>query len=109
MRATDGWPAIVGLIALAGCAGEEAMRAEIDDLKSTVEQLQVDLAKNTAGDAAKTARASLDASRAQNTADRAASSAQANAAAIAALDQKIDRMFKRPAAKKQSILQENHP
>jgi outer membrane murein-binding lipoprotein Lpp len=94
----SGCLAVIGLIALAGCASEEPMRAELDDLKSKVERLQADQAK-TARDAAKAVSASSAANRAQATADKAAASAQTTAEALAALDQKIDRMFKRPASK----------
>jgi outer membrane murein-binding lipoprotein Lpp len=92
----NGCLAVIGLIALAACVSEEPMRAELDDLKSRIDQLQIDMAK-TARDAAKAA--SSAANRAQATADKATASAQANAGAIAALDQKIDNMFKRPSPK----------
>jgi uncharacterized protein (DUF3084 family) len=96
-RTLNGCLAVIGLIALAACASEKPMRAEIDDLKSRVEQLQIDMAK-TAREAARAVSASSAANHAQATADKAAASAQANAGAIAALDQKIDRMFKRPSS-----------
>jgi glutamate-1-semialdehyde aminotransferase len=89
---------MIGLIALAACASEAPTRAEVDDLKSRIDQLQIDLAK-TARDTARAVSASTVANRAQVTADKAAASAKANAEAIAALDQKIDRMFKRPSSK----------
>jgi len=89
---------VIGFIAFAACAGEAPTRAEVDDLKSRIEQMQIDLAK-TARDAARAVSASAAANRAQVTADKAAASAKTNAEAIAALDQKIDRMFKRPSPK----------
>jgi uncharacterized protein (DUF1501 family) len=90
--------AVIGLIASAGCVSEKPIRVELDDLKSRIEQLQIEEAK-TARDAARAVSAASAVNRAQVTADKAAASAQANAEAIEALDQKIDRMFKRPSSK----------
>jgi Alanine-zipper, major outer membrane lipoprotein len=90
--------AVIGSMASVGCVSNDPMRAEMDNLKSRIDQLQIDLTKTTR-DAARAVSALSAANRAQVSADKAAASAQANAEAIAALDQKIDRMFKRPSSK----------
>lgn len=94
MTRLTAWLAASALMVLAGCADEDPMRAEIDDLKAQIGQLQTDVAKNSreASNAAGAAAAVADAQKASDEA------AQENAKAITALSDRIDRMFKRPGA-----------
>jgi outer membrane murein-binding lipoprotein Lpp len=90
------------LIAFAGCTDLKPIQAQIDDLKSQVSKLQSDTAK-AASDAAAAnsaaASAASAASGAQSTANQALSLAQQNATAIEAINEKIDRMFKKSVSK----------
>jgi cell division septum initiation protein DivIVA len=87
------------LIVLAGCTDLEPIRDQIDDLKSQLGKLQTDTARATAAANAAAANASSVAEGAQNSVSELKSEAEANSKAIVALDEKIDRMFKRPLAK----------
>jgi hypothetical protein len=90
----------VCVIALAACTDLEPIRAQVNDLQSQLIKLQTDNAKATAAATKAANAASLAANGAQNSLTQLKSATQANALAIAALDEKIDRMFKRPSAKK---------
>jgi len=90
------------LVAFAGCTDLKPIQAQIDDLKSQVSKLQGDSAKNaSAASAASSAAASAAsaASGAQSTANQALSMAQANKASIDAINDKMDRMFKKSVSK----------
>ena len=87
------------LIALAGCTDLEPIRAQIDDLKSQLAKLQTDTARAMAAVNASAANASSVAEGARNAVGEVQSATEANSKAIAALDEKIDRMFKRPLSK----------
>jgi methyl-accepting chemotaxis protein len=90
--------AAVCLIVLASCADRE-IRAQIDDLKSQLGKLQTDTATATAAAKTVAANASLTAEGAQHAVSRVQAATEANSKAIAAVDEKIDRMFKRPLSK----------
>jgi len=87
------------LIVLAGCTDLEPIRAQIDDLKSQLGKLQADTARATAAANARATNATSVAEGAQNAVSELQASTEANSKAIAALDDKIDRMFKRPLSK----------
>jgi hypothetical protein len=87
------------LIGLAGCSDLESIRAQIDDLKSQLGKLQTDTARATAAARVSAANAYSVAESAQNAVSDVQSATEANSKAIAALDEKIDRMFKRPLSK----------
>jgi murein lipoprotein len=90
------------VIAFAGCTDLKPIQAQIDDLKSQVSKLQGDTARASSdAAAAKAAAASAQsaASGAQSTANQALSTAQANSTAIEAINEKIDRMFKKSVSK----------
>ena len=85
--------------ALAGCADLKPLQTQIDDLKSQVSKLQGDTAKASSAAAAASTAASSAASGAQSTANQALSLGQSNASAIAAINEKLDRMFKKSVSK----------
>jgi outer membrane murein-binding lipoprotein Lpp len=90
------------LVAFAGCTDLKPIQAQIDDLKSQVSKLQSDTAKaSSAAAAAQSAAASAQstASGAQSTANQALSLAQSNQTAIEAINEKLDRMFKKSVSK----------
>jgi murein lipoprotein len=94
--------AVACVVAFAGCTDLKPIQAQIDELKS-------ELSKNTSDDqrtaaaaaAAQSAAASAQsaASGAQSTANQALSTAQSNSTAIEAINEKIDRMFKKSVSK----------
>jgi Alanine-zipper, major outer membrane lipoprotein len=90
------------VLAFAGCTDLKPIQAQIDDLKSLVTKNQSDTAK-AASDAAAAqsaaASASSAASGAQSTANQALSTSQSNSTAIEAINEKIDRMFKKSVSK----------
>jgi Alanine-zipper, major outer membrane lipoprotein len=90
------------VIAFAGCTDLKPIQAQIDDLKSMITKNQGDTAK-AASDAAAAqsaaASASSAASGAQSTANQALSTSQSNSTAIEAINEKIDRMFKKSVSK----------
>jgi murein lipoprotein len=94
--------AVACVVAFAGCTDLKPIQAQIDDLKSQVSKLQSDTAK-AASDAAAAnsaaAAAQSAASGAQSTANQALSTAQSNSTAIEAINEKIDRMFKKSVSK----------
>jgi hypothetical protein len=90
------------VIAFAGCTDLKPLQAQVDDLKSQVTKLQSDTAKassDAAGASSAAASASSAASGAQSTANQALSTAQSNSTAIEAINEKIDRMFKKSVSK----------
>ena len=90
------------VLAFAGCTDLKPIQAQIDDLKSQVAKLQGDTAKNAAAAAAAQAAANSAASAAsgaQSTANQALSTSQANSTGIEAINEKIDRMFKKSVSK----------
>ena len=90
------------VIAFAGCTDLKPIQAQIDDLKSQLSQNTANDQK-TASEAAAAqsaaAAAQSAASGAQSTANQALSTAQANSTAIEAINEKIDRMFKKSVSK----------
>jgi outer membrane murein-binding lipoprotein Lpp len=94
--------AVACLLAFAGCTDLKPIQAQIDDLKSQVSKLQSDTAKaSSAAAAAQSAASSAQstASGAQSTANQALSLAQSNQTAIEAINEKLDRMFKKSVSK----------
>jgi outer membrane murein-binding lipoprotein Lpp len=90
------------VIAFAGCTDLKPIQAQIDDLKSQVSKLQSDTAKALSDAAAAhsaAASAASAASGAQSTANQAVAMGQSNSTAIEALNEKIDRMFKKSVSK----------
>ena len=90
------------VIAFAGCTDLKPIQSQIDDLKSQVNKLQGDVAKNaSAAAAAMSAAQSAQsaASGAQSTANQALSMSQQNSTAIEAINEKIDRIFKKSVSK----------
>src|ERR1700724_3905430 len=90
------------VIAFAGCTHLNPIQAQLDDLKSQVSKLQGDTAKASSDAAAANsaaAAAQSAASGAQSTANQALSPGQSNSTAIEAINEKIDRMFKKSVSK----------
>ena len=90
------------VVAFAGCTDLKPTQAQIDDLKSQVSKLQSDTAKASSDAAAANsaaAAAQSAASGAQSTANQALSISQSNSTAIEAINEKIDRMFKKSVSK----------
>ncbi|HEY5264207.1 MAG TPA: alanine-zipper protein [Steroidobacteraceae bacterium] len=90
------------VLAFAGCTDLKPVQAQIDDLKSQVSKLQGDTSKASSDAAAANsaaASASSAASGAQSTANQALSQSQSNSTAIEAINEKIDRMFKKSVSK----------
>jgi outer membrane murein-binding lipoprotein Lpp len=79
------------LAGLAGCTDLTPLQARLDDLQSRMDKLEMEYAKSAAG----TAAAQGTSAKADQTATQAIRAATMNANAIAALEDKIDRMFKR--------------
>lgn len=82
------------LVGLAGCTDLTPLQARLDDLQSRIERLEAQSAKAAAAMAA----AQGASAKADQTASQAMHAANVNADAIAALEDKIDRMFKRPTS-----------
>ncbi|MGA2710178.1 MAG: alanine-zipper protein [Steroidobacteraceae bacterium] len=85
-----------------GCTDLKPIQAQLDDLKSQVNKLAAEEAstKSRTDSAASTAQAATAAAqRAQGTADSASAMANRNQQAIEAINEKIDRMFKRSVQK----------
>ena len=94
--------AVACVVAFAGCTDLKPIQAQIDDLKSQVARLQSDTAKaSSEAAAAQAAAASAQsaASGAQSTANQALSCCQTNTTAVEAINEKIDRMFKKSVSK----------
>src|SRR6266481_6320587 len=87
--------AVACVVAFAGCTDLKPVQAQIDDLKAQVSKLQGDTAKASSEAAA----AQSAASGAQSTANQALSTGQSNSTAIEAINEKIDRMFKKSVSK----------
>ena len=83
------------LLAFAGCQDLKPLQAQIDDLKSQISKVSGDTAKASSAAAA----AQSTASGAQSTANQALSLGQANQTAIEAINEKIDRVFKKSVSK----------
>jgi molecular chaperone DnaK (HSP70) len=81
------------LAILAGCADQKPLQAQIDSLSQQLDQLQRDAAVAAANTAADNASTTVEL---QKSVSQLQSATQSNAKAIAALNDKIDRMFKRP-------------
>jgi murein lipoprotein len=94
--------AVACVVAFAGCTDLKPIQAQIDDLKSQLSQNTANDQK-TASEAASAqsaaAAAQSAASGAQSTANQALSTAQSNSTAIEAINEKIDRMFKKSVSK----------
>jgi outer membrane murein-binding lipoprotein Lpp len=86
------WLGVALLAGLAGCTDLAPIQARLDDLQSRIERLEAQSAKA----ASATAAAQGASAKAEQTASQAMHAADVNANAIAALEDKIDRMFKRP-------------
>jgi hypothetical protein len=86
-----------GLAALSGCADTGPMQAQIDEIRLELEQLKQDT--GTANKMANKAAANGSTASVQKEIRQVQSATQDNAMAIAALSDKLDRMFKRPLAK----------
>ena len=94
--------AVACVVAFAGCTDLKPIQAQLDDLKSQVSKLQGDTAKASSDAAAANsaaAAAQSAASGAQSTANQALSTGQSNSTAIEAINEKIDRMFKKSVSK----------
>lgn len=94
--------AVLGIVFASGCTDLKPIQAQIDDLKSQVHNLSSETAsiKNQADGAASAARsAAAAAQHAQSTADTASGMASKNQRSIEAINEKIDRMFKRSVSK----------
>src|SRR5882724_1759743 len=89
--------AVACVVAFAGCTDLKPIQAQIDDLKSQVSKLQGDTAKASSDAAAASTQSA--ASGAQSTANQALSTSQSNSTAIEAINEKIDRMFKKSVSK----------
>ncbi len=90
------------VLAFAGCTDLKPILAQIDDLKSQVSKLQSESQANAAAAAAAMSAAQSAqsaASGAQSTANQALSMSQQNSTAIEAINEKIDRMFKKSVSK----------
>lgn len=86
----------------AGCTDLKPVQAQIDDLKTQISKVsgQTTAAESQARAAADAARsAEAAAQHAQGTADFANSTAKQNQQAIEAINEKIDRMFKKSVSK----------
>src|ERR1700722_13468897 len=81
------------LAGLTGCTDMEPLQARLDALQARMDKLEMQSAKATAA----TGAAQAASAKADQTATQAIRSAKVNANAIASLEDKIDRMFKRPA------------
>jgi outer membrane murein-binding lipoprotein Lpp len=85
-----------------GCTDLKPIQAQLDDLKSQVSKLspQIASAESQANGAAGTAHsAAAAAQHSQSTADTASATANKNQQAIEAINEKINRMFKRSVSK----------
>jgi hypothetical protein len=90
------------LTMFAGCTDLKPIQSQIDDLKSQVGKAQGDASKALSDAAAANhaaASAASAAAGAQSTANQALSNSQSNSTAIEAINEKIDRMFKKSVSK----------
>jgi hypothetical protein len=86
------------LIGLTGCTDLTPLQARLDDLQARMDKLETASAKETAA----TTAAQGTSAKADQTASQAMRAAKVNANAIASLEDRIDRMFKRPPPKADS-------
>lgn len=84
------------LVGLTGCSDLTPLQARLDDLQARMDKLEMQSSKA----AAATGAAQAASAQADQTATQAMRSAKVNADAIASLEDKIDRMFKRPEPSK---------
>ncbi len=94
--------AAVCVLAFAGCTDLKPIQSQIDDLKAQVAKLQSDTAKASSEAAAALSAAQSAGSAAagaQSTANQALAAAQKNSTDIDAVNEKIDRMFKKSLSK----------
>ena len=90
------------LASATGCTDLKPLQAQVDELTQQVARLSSDQdsLKASVGNVAHTASVAQSAAeRAENRADAAASAAQAAQQSCDAINEKIDRMFKRPPQK----------
>jgi hypothetical protein len=85
--------AVALLVGLTGCTDLAPLQARLDDLQTRMDKLEM----QSATAAAATTAAQAASAKADQTAAQAVRSGKVNANAIASLEDKIDRMFKRPA------------
>ena len=93
---------LVLVVALVGCTDLKPTQASLDDLKAQVDHLKsaVGSAQSNAQSASSAARAAQQAAgSAQSTANQALSLDKSNQNAIDAINEKIDRMFKKSVSK----------
>jgi len=83
------------LVGLTGCTDLGPLQARLDDLQSRMDRLEMESARA----AAATAAAQVVSAKADLTATQAMDTANVNSSAIGSLEDKIDRMFKRPPSK----------
>jgi len=100
--------ACFGLLAVsaAGCTDLKPLQADLDSLKSQVSKLQSEVQTNAAQEKTDSSNNERAAAAAQQTAqsasaksDQALALAQANSGKIDAIDEKLNRMFKRSLSK----------
>jgi outer membrane murein-binding lipoprotein Lpp len=91
--------AALALASATGCTDLKPLQAQVDDLKQQVARISSDQSslKAAVNDVARTA--SSAAQQAQNRADAAASAAQAAQQSCDAVNDRIDRMFKKSLSK----------
>jgi Alanine-zipper, major outer membrane lipoprotein len=83
------------LVGLTGCTDLAPLQARLDDLQSRMDRLETE----SANAAAATATAQVASDMAEQTATQALDAAKASSTATGSLEDKIDRMFKRPPSK----------
>jgi hypothetical protein len=83
------------LVGLTGCADVAPLQARLDDLQSRMDRLETESAHAAAAAAA----AEVSSAEADQNTTQAMDAAKENADAIRSLEDKIDRMFKRPPPK----------
>jgi hypothetical protein len=83
------------LVGLTGCTDLAPLQARLDDLQSRMDRLEME----SANAAAAAAAAQVASAQADQTATQAMDAAKVNSSAIGSLEDKIDRMLKRPPSK----------
>lgn len=94
--------AAVFVVLASGCTDLKPVQAQLDDLRSQVSKLssQTASAESQASGAVNAAHSAASAAQhAQSTADAASATASKHQQAIEAINEKIDRMFKRSVSK----------
>jgi outer membrane murein-binding lipoprotein Lpp len=90
------------VVLASGCTDVKPVQAQLDDLKAQLNQISPKIASadSQAMAAGSSARAAATtAQQAQSTADKANAMAKSNQQAIEAINEKIDRMFKKSVSK----------